>query len=72
LERGTLLWHIDYNNIRKGAGARNDIHDVVLPMQDGKTLSQLMFDPEHMQVVEHNMQYFRSAWNTILSTRTIE
>jgi hypothetical protein len=41
-------------------------------MQNGKTLNELMFDPDHMQVVARNMQYFRSVWNTILSTQTME
>jgi hypothetical protein len=63
---------IIHGNISKGAGARNDIHDAVTVMQNGMSLSQLMFDPDHMQVVARNMQYFRSVWNTILSTRTME
>jgi len=63
---------IIHGNISKGAGARNDIHDAVLAMQGGKTLNDLMFDSDHMQVVARNMQYFRSAWNTILSTQTME
>jgi hypothetical protein len=39
-------------------------------MNNGKTLTELMFDPDHMQAVARHMQYFRSAWNTILSTKT--
>ncbi len=63
---------ITHGNISKtNPGARNDIHDAVLAIQGGLSLSQLMFDPEHMQVVARNMQYFRSAWNTILSTKTM-
>ncbi len=63
---------IIHGNISKGAGARTDIHEAVYAMQNGKTLNELMFDPDHMQVVARNMQYFRSVWNTILSTQTME
>lgn len=63
---------ITYGNISKPKpGERNDINDAVLAMQNGLSLSQLMFDPEHMQVVARSMQYFRSVWNTILSTKTM-
>ncbi len=41
------------------------------PIIHGNNISQLMFDPEHMQVVPRNIQYFLSAWNTILSTKTM-
>jgi len=64
---------IIHGNISKpNPGARNDIHDAVLALQGGITLHDLMFDPEHMQVVARNMQFFRSAWNTILSTKTMK
>lgn len=62
---------IIHGNISKGQGSRNDIHDAVTAMQNGKTFTDLQFDPDHMQVVARNMQYFRSVWNTILSTKTM-
>jgi hypothetical protein len=50
----------------------NDINDAVEALKGGKTLTELTLDPDFMQVVVRHMQYFRSAWNTILSTRTME
>ena len=47
-------------NISKGAGARNDIADAVQALNNGMTLTQLMIEPDYMQVVARHMQYFRS------------
>jgi len=52
-------------------GERNDLNDAIAALQGGKTLNELMFDPDHMQAVARHMQYFRSAWNMILSTKTM-
>lgn len=63
---------IIHGNISKGAGARSDIEEAVQALNAGMTLTQLMIEPDFMQVVARHMQYFRSVWNTILSTRTME
>jgi hypothetical protein len=57
---GRRLWDdpnpIEHDDINKpNPGTHNDIHDVVLDMQVGKTYLELQFDPEHMQVVARNM-----------------
>jgi len=62
--------HGNISNLKPGE--RNDIADAVAALQGGKTLNDLMMDPEHMQAVARHMQYFRSAWNTILSTKTMK
>ena len=36
------------------------------------TLTQLMIEPDLMQVVVRHIQYFRFVWNMILSARTME
>lgn len=53
------------------SGARSDIEEAVQALNAGMTLTQLMIEPDYMQVVARHMQYFRSVWNTILSTRTM-
>ena len=60
--------HGNISNLKPGE--RNDLNEALAALQGGKTLTELMFDPQHMQAVARHMQYFRSAWNTILSTKT--
>ncbi len=67
--RAPPFTHGNISNIKPGE--RNDLADAIAALQGGKTLSELMFDPDHMQAVARHMQYFRSAWNTILSTKTM-
>jgi hypothetical protein len=64
---------ITHGNISKpsASGARSDIEEAVQAMNAGMTLTQLMIEPDYMQVVARHIQYFRSVWNTILSTRTM-
>jgi hypothetical protein len=62
--------HGNISNLK--SGERNDLNDAIAALQGCKTLNELMLDPDHMQAVARHMQYFRSAWNMILSTKTMK